>query len=121
MMPPAAQSLDIRVVSALLGAVTGGLMSFCVFRFMNAALPRLRRWNLTRKLTVRPGLAHIGNITCEVHNGGFWTMEDAVGYALIEYDQQDVVTGPAEYEAHVTPYDQTQCDRIYSQGRAKVS
>ena len=88
---------------ALWGALAGGFMSLIVTLSATIALPRLRRWNLTRQISITQDPPHNGNARFGVANAGFWTIADAMLYLYLDIREQDVLPPPDGFQAHIAP------------------
>ncbi len=83
------------VMAAIVGALATMLVGF--------VSPRLRRWNLTRQLSVRTSVPQEPNARCIVRNAGYWTVGRAGIYISLDIEPEDVVPPPDNQEAFVTP------------------
>src|SRR5438128_1685409 len=97
-------SFSARLYAAIWGAVTGGIMSLLVSLLFHVALPRVRRWNLTRRISIIADTPHHGHARFRVTNGGYWTINDAVLYLHLNLQEQDTMNSPCPGRAaHIYP------------------
>jgi len=97
--------------AAIWGAITGGFMGLLVSLISDIALPRIRRWNLTREISILRDLPHEGFARFRVVNNGFWTINDAMLYIALDICKEDTVLGhfacnPSDlrFIAHIEPH-----------------
>ncbi len=96
-------NFNIRLQVTLLGAIAGGVVSLVVNTVLNTMMPRIRRWNLTRKIRVYAE-PRIGNHSrLRVVNGGYWTLGNSICYISIDATADDVLPPPPGEDAFVKP------------------
>lgn len=100
---PMTPDLEQKLLVALLGALAGGLMGLITSLLTNVFLPRLRRWNLTRKLSITCDPPHNGYARFRVVNGGYWTVTDAMLYLDLDIRQEDALPPPMDTRVHLAP------------------
>jgi hypothetical protein len=98
-----AASFYLRLYVAIWGAIAGGFASFIVNLVFNIAMPRIRRWNLTRKMCVYPEETHGLHSRLRVFNGGYWTLGNSICYISIDATAEDVLPPPQGENAFVKP------------------
>ena len=88
---------------AIWGAAFGAAASLIVNYVFASLVPRITRCNLTRHLRVHalPNLAGIA--LCRVHNGGYWTIGQAIAYLQLEFADDDVLQPPEGQKAFIKP------------------
>src|SRR5207247_277565 len=97
-------NFSARLYAAIWGAVTGGFISLLVNLLFNIALPRVRRWNLTRRISIVAEPPHHGHARFRVINGGYWTINDAILYLSLDIQEQDTKPSPYTFlTAHIYP------------------
>ncbi|MCX7409451.1 MAG: hypothetical protein NTZ32_15350 [Planctomycetales bacterium] len=96
-------TFNIRLQLALWGAIAGGLVSLVANMVLNTMIPRIRRWNLTRKIRVYAEPTHGMHARLRVVNGGYWTLGNSMCYISIEATADDVLPPPNGEQAFVTP------------------
>ena len=87
----------------VLGAVVAGLVSLLVNLVVQVLLPRLRRRNLTRKLSVIAEPPHDGNARFRVVNGGYWTIADAMLYLQLDFEEADTLPPTPDLRVWIAP------------------
>jgi hypothetical protein len=92
-----------KVWIALWGVLAGGFMSLLITVLSLVALPRLRRWNLTRRISIATDPPHLDHVRLRVVNGGFWTINDAMLYLHLDIQEQDALSPPAGLAAYIAP------------------
>lgn len=60
----------------------------------HVCLPSLKRWRLTRSLSIEAHPPHGGNARFRVRNGGFWSISEVTLYLSIEFEEADVSACP---------------------------
>jgi hypothetical protein len=63
----------------------------------------MRRWNLTRKISIVADPTHGGHARFRVVNGGYWTITDAMLYLSLNISPEDVLPPPNGCRAHIEP------------------
>lgn len=94
---------DQKIQLAIWGALAGGFVSLVVHLLLNIVLPRMRRWNLTQRLSVSFDPPHGDSVRFRVANGGFWTVRDAMLYLALDIKSEDVLPPPSGSDAHIKP------------------
>ncbi len=92
-------NFQARLYAAIWGAITGGIMSLLVSLLFNVLLPRFRRYNLTRHISIVADPTHHFHTRFRVRNGGYWTISDATLYLSLDIQQQDTLP----VSAHIHP------------------
>ncbi len=95
--------LESTMWGPIAGAITGGLASLLINLIFSIAMPRIRRWNLTRSIGIYPEKTHGFHTRLRVFNGGYWTLGNAVCYISIDATEEDVIPPPPNEKAFVTP------------------
>jgi hypothetical protein len=85
------------------GAAAGGFTSLLVTLCTFFTLPRIRRWNLTKQVSIVIDPPHSGHARLRVVNGGYWTIEDAMLYLHLDIQHNDVRQPPHGERAYITP------------------
>jgi hypothetical protein len=84
---------------AFWGALAGGVVSL----ILTVVTPLIKRWNLTRKLSIVADPVHSDQTRFRVVNGGYWTVADAILYISLDFKQADVLPVPPGRTADITP------------------
>jgi len=92
-----------KVWLLIVAAVVGGGVSLLVNLVMLVLLPRLRRWNLTRKLSIVTDPPHEGNARFRVVNGGYWTISDAILYIQLDFEESDTLPATPDLRLWIAP------------------
>lgn len=74
-------------------------MSFIV----QSLAPRLKRWQLTRKIMLATEDLHGGRANHRVCNNGFWTMKNSIAYITLNVQESDVLKPPQGEDAFIKP------------------
>jgi hypothetical protein len=85
------------------GAAAGTFTSLLVTLITVLTLPRLRRWNLTKQVSIVTDPPHNGHARLRVVNGGYWTVADAMLYLHLDIKEEDVLQPPPGLQAHIQP------------------
>lgn len=96
-------SSEQKIWFLVLAAVVGGAVSLLVNLVVQVWLPRLRRWNLTRKVSIIADPPHDGNARFRVVNGGYWTIADAILYLQLDFREGDTLPPTADLQVHIAP------------------
>jgi hypothetical protein len=92
-----------KVLLLVLAAVIGGAVSLLVNLVTQVLLPRLRRWNLTRKVSIITDPPHDGNARFRIVNGGYWTIGDAILYLQLDFEEADTLPPTPDLQVHIAP------------------
>lgn len=87
----------------LLAAVLGGFVSLLVNLVIQVLLPRFRRWNLTRRLSIITDPPHDGNARFRAVNGGYWTIADAILYLQLDFKEADTLPATPDLNLYIEP------------------
>jgi hypothetical protein len=93
-----------KIQLAIWGALAGGFVSVLVNLLFTVLAPRLRRWNLTRHVSILPDPTHGGHARFRVINGGYWTISEAMLYLSLDASPEDVLPVPNGWRAHIEPH-----------------
>jgi hypothetical protein len=84
-------------------ALVAGVVSLLVYLITNGFLPRLRRYNLTRALSIGRDQPHMGNARFRIVNNGHWTIHDAILYLQLDFTEADTMDPPPSVDVHIAP------------------
>jgi hypothetical protein len=101
---PGMTDFQQKIIAAIWGAIAGGLMSLIVNLIFNVIVPRMRRWKLTRRVSIWTDPPSGGHTRFRIVNDGFWTINDATLYITLDVQSADVIAPPNGNRAHIHPH-----------------